>query len=83
MVERNNRIPDIYGFKRNFRKSDATTVGASSHPDAQSTFSEPLTSKAMKKRKILSQGFSESALKSAEGIDSPERPLLRTELMGL
>ncbi|OAP63321.1 hypothetical protein AYL99_02548 [Fonsecaea erecta] len=57
---------DIYGFKRNFRKADATTVGASSDPDAQSTFSEPLTEKAMKKRRILSQGFSESALRDAE-----------------
>ncbi|OQV11270.1 hypothetical protein CLAIMM_15131 [Cladophialophora immunda] len=57
---------DIYGFKRNFRKADATTVGASSHPDARNTFSEPLTEKAMKKRRILSQGFSESALRDAE-----------------
>ncbi|KIY03472.1 uncharacterized protein Z520_00163 [Fonsecaea multimorphosa CBS 102226] len=57
---------DIYGFKRNFRKADATTVGASSDPDHRNTFSEPLTEKAMKKRRILSQGFSESALRDAE-----------------
>ncbi|KIW84306.1 hypothetical protein Z517_03556 [Fonsecaea pedrosoi CBS 271.37] len=57
---------DMYGFKRNVRKADAVTVGASTNPDEQSTFSEPYTERAMRKRKILSQGFSESALKAAE-----------------
>jgi hypothetical protein len=58
---------DMYNFKANTKKGQVTVVAASTDPETTSTFSEPDTKRAMKKRKLLSQGFSESALASAEG----------------
>ncbi|EXJ70268.1 uncharacterized protein A1O5_06336 [Cladophialophora psammophila CBS 110553] len=58
----------IYGFKANVQKGHAVTVGVTSDPDSRSTFSETDKQRAMKKRRVLSQGFSESALSSAESF---------------
>lgn len=46
-------------------------AASQSDPETTSTFSELHRVPALRKRKILAQGFSESALKHAEGKDSP------------
>ncbi|RVX76061.1 hypothetical protein B0A52_00418 [Exophiala mesophila] len=56
---------DIYGWKANVRKTDSMT-STQSDPETMSTFSEIHRVPALKKRKILQQGFSESALRDAE-----------------
>ncbi|KIW29548.1 uncharacterized protein PV07_05360 [Cladophialophora immunda] len=61
---------DIYGWKANVRKHDGMAA-TQSDPETTSTFSELHRVPALKKRKILAQGFSESALGHAEGKDGP------------
>ncbi|KAL6241983.1 hypothetical protein RBB50_011228 [Rhinocladiella similis] len=56
---------DIYAYKANVRKSD-TFSASQSHPDSTDTFSELYKEPALKKRKTLSYGFSESSLRSFE-----------------
>jgi hypothetical protein len=66
-INRFSRINlEIYGFQANVRKADAL-VATQSEPETVSTLSDPYKKSALAKRRILSQGFSESALKHSEG----------------
>ncbi|OAL35267.1 hypothetical protein AYO20_05521 [Fonsecaea nubica] len=56
---------DIYGFKANVRKSDLFAA-SQTNSEAKDTFSELYKDAALKKRKILASGFSESSLRSFE-----------------
>ncbi|OQV00250.1 hypothetical protein CLAIMM_05773 isoform 2 [Cladophialophora immunda] len=57
---------DIYAYKANVRKSDLFAA-SQSNPESTDTFSELYKEPALKKRKVLSYGFSESSLRSFEG----------------
>ena len=56
---------DIYAYKANVRKSDL--FAASQTSTETDTFSELYKEPALKKRKVLSYGFSENSLRSFEG----------------
>jgi len=62
---------DIYGFKANVRKADFFAA-SQSNPEVTDTFSELYKEPAMKKRKVLSMGFSERSLRDFEGLSDSE-----------